>query len=589
MTRHASCRTRNGWRTGVTLALAAGLGTGVAGLAAVAPAPARASDDVITVYDDGLVYAGGFYDIEVKPSGFTPVEVRWRAKLYAGFKTRMVDLSDYTEDPNYWVHGAKTLHLSWGTVCDSWLKDGSDDGDFGLLRMECLIKDERGSWHDSEDFMIRVRSLGAFRERMDSDGGVELSDVTPAPSGSLTTLQMKLGETIPFRVVSDPVLPGWVQASEPRWERRIEVLEGGKTMEEGLTRYEGGTLDFKPPREGEYLVCLSSDLYLGNVTYSGVSGTKYYRVIVNAAEEPAPAPVSTSMTGTVIRYLGSYDGSPEPGEAIPPSQVNPTVATQSMATLTGSWQVLEGTSWKKAGLTFEAGKSYRFVVEATPKGDRVFQPDDRRADVTRLVNCRVLTNGSWALNQTFSPAPGSLATHLLFVTTRVSVPAAPVPAGPGVDDFELEPVEGGEEPDPGFTGWEEFPEGWRYFEAGVRVESAWRLIGGVWYWFGADGLMATGWLQLGGTWYWFEDSGAMATGWRHIGGAWYWFEDGGAMAIGWRSIGGVWYWFEDSGAMATGWRHIGGAWYYFDASGAMLHDAWVGSYHLASDGHWDNG
>ena len=596
-------------RTRVAAACVLGLGLW-AGLAAL-PASAQASSDVVTVYDDALVYAGGFYDIEVKPVGFTPVDIVWRAKLATSSNTYKADLEDYAESPDYWAHGTKTLHLRWGTVCDEWLQNGSDDEDFGLLRMECMLKDEKGKWHDSDDFMIRVRSLSAFRTRLEGDGGVELASVTPASTGALTKLEMTLGESLEF-TSSAPELPGWVAASEPRWEAYYDVLQGGKTVAEGFSRHEGGSLSFHPTEAGEYLVAPVYDLYLGNVTYSGVSASQHYYVSVKEpAAPPKPLVDVSSLAGTVIRFGDGYDGTPGADEPIPATQVIPTTATSAKATLNGYWQVHGPGGWKQASEVFEAGKDYRFVIEALPKGDTVFLPDTRLLDVTKLLSCNIYLNGSWQNGQTFYPSGGSLPTRLVFEITRASVPNPPAPAGPGADDFDLQPVD---DPDPseepgGLTGWEEYPEGWRYFEGGTRVESAWRYLGGAWYWFGADGLMATGWLPagdawywlgddgqmatgwqlIGGSWYWFEDSGRMATGWQHIGGVWYWFEPSGVMATGWQLIGGTWYWFESGGAMATGWRVIGGLWYCFDESGAMLHDTWVGDYHLASDGHWDNG
>jgi hypothetical protein len=120
----------------------------------------------------------------------------------------------------------------------------------------------------------------------------------------------------------------------------------------------------------------------------------------------------------------------------------------------------------------------------------------------------------------------------------------------------------------------------------------WQRVGDAWV-YNEGGKARTGWLSWQGSWYWLGDDGVMRTGWALVDGSWYWLGDSGALYSGWLWRNGAWYYLDERhggsyGAMCTGWQLVNGAWYYLDASGAMLHDTWVGGYHLASDGRWDN-
>lgn len=112
---------------------------------------------------------------------------------------------------------------------------------------------------------------------------------------------------------------------------------------------------------------------------------------------------------------------------------------------------------------------------------------------------------------------------------------------------------------------------------------------GNWMFFDEKGRDVKGWLADRGSWYFLDyNNGRYRVGWYTVSGQKYNFDLSGRMHTGWLYDNGRWYYFNSNGSMQTGWVKSGSNWYFLAPDGAMVSNCYIGSYHVGSDGAWDN-
>lgn len=119
------------------------------------------------------------------------------------------------------------------------------------------------------------------------------------------------------------------------------------------------------------------------------------------------------------------------------------------------------------------------------------------------------------------------------------------------------------------TGWVDFPEGKRYFDANGWMHVGWMELSSKRYCFDREGLMVTGWQELQGQRYYFTAGGELAVGWQETELGRFYFDENNQIRTGWlRLPEGTWYLQED-GSPYTGWKQTEDARYYFLEDGRM--------------------
>ena len=155
---------------------------------------------------------------------------------------------------------------------------------------------------------------------------------------------------------------------------------------------------------------------------------------------------------------------------------------------------------------------------------------------------------------------------------------------------------------------------WYYYEGGMMVKNAWRLVDGKWYFLNADGSMAANtWKKDSIGWVFLGKDGAMLTnawctdsqGWCYVGAngyavtncwkrdsvGWIWLNANGSMTKNaWVQDGGKWYFLNAEGYMVSNaWKKDSKGWVYLGSSGAMMTNAWVrdsvGWCYVGADGY----
>lgn len=452
------------------------------------PVIAFADDhQVTTVQKDTYVYCGGTYDLEVAPPKdskgkplYTAKSYAWHVKLKTDAKNYHADCID-SEDPYSWYYDTTTPHFKMNMKN---FINGSKYDDWEHLKFYCEVTDTNGKTHWSEDFTMRVGSRNEFQAKWkadpDASEAVSVSGYEPAEGDAGITegsgileLAMHTGESRKFSFT--PVLdaPYWLAESDPYLENSISIISADGGTNQLVT---GTSYNFKPAKAGDYLIMMYSHMKLGDPATggydpyfadadgpaAGMGWSQCYHVTVTVPEaDTYVRETLTAIQGGTIFFgqegdVKTYTEVPAAGATIPEVKIYPTNATKSVGTVTDSpdaaggkygagWYTYTDKGWQSCqslGKTvFEGGKSYRYMMIITAKGDYKFGIDERSVDATPLRSVMVYDAGTrvptaeWETK--FPNKQMSVPTRAVYVVRSFTVPEsaeADAAETPGADD-----------------------------------------------------------------------------------------------------------------------------------------------------------
>ncbi|MBO4390951.1 MAG: S-layer homology domain-containing protein [Lachnospiraceae bacterium] len=176
----------------------------------VTSASADGKPNIVSTKDDGTVYQGEYYDMEVQATGGN-LTYRWQA--YSGdVEKKWLNLDD-----NDVYSGTHTAHFRVDTT------NISKDSQFDWITFRCKVSNSYGST-SSRDFHVNICDKQDFADRCELDGyDFDFSYLSPScDKGSVKNLKVKVGEFQTF-AFETPALPEWAQNGEFRFDNTITV------------------------------------------------------------------------------------------------------------------------------------------------------------------------------------------------------------------------------------------------------------------------------------------------------------------------------------------------------------------------------